>query len=124
MEDAETLKLETLQAPDLSCNSADYSEPKDVRYRENGLPTDGCYSFSLVTVRFDSMANAVHAPLCDEDPENYSHVELRSLRDGEAITFEPEANRTRSKSKGAKRRRLAWRVNLRNMLRFEVNATG
>lgn len=123
LEEDGSVKLETIQAPDLSCNSADWSTPHDVKFRLNGLTTDGCYSFSLVDVRFDNLANAVHAPLCDEEPENYSHVELRSLFDGEAVTFEPDAKRDRPKSKGAKKRRIAWRENLRLKLQIEVDAT-
>lgn len=122
LEDDGSIKLETIQAPDLSCNSANLSAPLDVRFRLNGLMTDGCYSFSLVDVRFDNLANAVHAPICNEEPENYSHVELRSLRDGEAVTFEPEAKRDRPKSKSAKKRRIAWRENLRLKLQIVLDA--
>ncbi len=108
------IKVETIQAPDLSCNFADLSQPADVRIRENGLQTDGCYRFSLATVRYECLANAVHAPLCGGEAENYSHCELRSLFTGESAEFEPIAKRERPKSKSHKRKRLGWRINLRN----------
>ncbi len=117
------LKVETLQAPDLSCNWADHSEPADVRYRERGEPTDGCYSFSLRDVRHDNLANAVHDPLCDCPVENYSHCELRTLKSDEDITYEPEKRRKHSKSATQKKRRLNWRINLRNALVVELKPT-
>jgi hypothetical protein len=41
--------------------------------------------------------------------ENFAHVELRELREGEGFDFEPPRDR-KSGSKGAKRRRLEYRV--------------
>lgn len=111
-EDGE-IKTETLQAPDLSCNWERFSEPEDVRYRENGSLEDGCFQFGIAEVRFQNMANPVHDPLCSGEVENYSHCELRSLKNGEGFSFEPPKKRNRSSGKIAKKRRFEWRSNLR-----------
>jgi len=116
LDDEGRIKVETLQSPDMSCNIGDLSEPADVRYRDNASVTDGCYQFAIDAVRFDGLANAVHDPLCGCEKENYSHCELRSLAVGEPVDFEPPAKRKRSSSKTEKKRRLAWRLNLRNSL--------
>src|SRR4051794_16161405 len=77
------LKLAHVRYPDFSCNWSQFSLPGDVRYRVNGQPDDGCYSFSVKTARYDNMATPVHDPITDGGQENYAHVEVRELRDGE-----------------------------------------
>ena len=116
------IRVETLQSPALSCNTSLFSKPTDVRFRVNSTAGDGCYQFGIEAVRFNGMANAVHDPLCDCDRENYSHCELRSLRQGEAVTFEPPRGRKRGKGRQVKERRLAWRLNLRNSLVIVLDA--
>lgn len=116
------IKTETLRFPDISCNSGLFSEPQDVRLRANGRETDGCFAFSIDEVRFEAIANAVHDPVCnsERDPDNYSHCELRRLKDGETFADEPaKHNRLKSKEK-----KLAWRSNMGRRLTIVLQAEG
>ena len=69
------LDTDSIRLPDLSCNWAKFSEPDDVK----SLPTDGCYRITVADARYDGFATVVHDPLCDMQPENYSHCEIRQL---------------------------------------------
>ena len=106
------IKLESIRFPDFSCNWSLFSYPKDVRYRKNGNLTDGCYSFLVNTARYKKYATPVHDPIFDKKCPNYSHVEVRELRDGEDILTEPPKGRSKKKSKLAKSQRLEYRQNL------------
>ncbi|MBF0539755.1 MAG: hypothetical protein HQL03_16050 [Nitrospirae bacterium] len=87
------IKLETIRFPDVSFNWSKFSEPKDIVYRKNGKPTDGCYSITVETSRFENIATPVHDPINDDDNPNYAHVEVRVLKDGEDFNFEPSKGR-------------------------------
>lgn len=110
----------TLRLPDLSCNWERFSQPQDVRFRENGLQSDGCLSITVQDVRYEEYATAVHDPICGEPVENYSHCEVRTVQDGSDVLTEPP-------KKGAKRgkqMRLAWRRHVRNKLQIVIEAVG
>jgi hypothetical protein len=79
----EKLRIETIKFPDFSCNWEKFSSPSDVRCRRSGQATDGCYAFSVEVARFNGMATPVHDPIDDEEYPNYSHVEVRVIRQGE-----------------------------------------
>lgn len=116
--DQDSIKLETLRFPDLSCNWNRYSEPADVRYRMNGASTDGCYSISVSVASYEDMARPVHDPI-DDDPEfeNYSHVEVRvvksSLQEGTSLP---------RKKKFSKSRKMKYRQHIVNNLIVEIEA--
>jgi len=112
--DGNHIKIETIRFPDFSCNWARFSQPSDVRFRENGRPDEGAYAFAIVTARYNCIATAVHDPL-RVPKENYSHVEVRELIEGESVHDEPPRNR-KPKSKKSKKRRLEYRQNLLNSL--------
>ena len=90
--------------------------------REGGRLTDGCYRFTTEHARYRGVANPVHAPLCDCEPENYSHTELRGLKEGESVEFEPPAGRKHSRGTKAKALRFEWRVNLSKRLEIVLPA--
>lgn len=122
VDDQNVIKTEFIRMPDFSCNWARFSEGGDVRFRENGKATDGCLSFSVEDVRFENFATAVHDPICNANPENYAHCEVRSVVSGNVL-HEPPRHQKKSKSKTSKRLRHAWRRNLRNRLRIEFMAS-
>jgi hypothetical protein len=109
----------SIRLPDWSCNWSRYSHPEDVRFRENGLATDGCLSIDIKDVRYQSYATAVHDPICDSLLENYSHCEVRTVQEGGSVESEPPRNG----SKRGKQARLAWRRHIRNRLKIEILAT-
>ncbi len=118
--DQQKLRTETIRFPDFSCNWAKFSTPEDVRHRRNGQVTDGCYSFSVEVARFNGMATPVHDPLDDEEYPNYSHVEVRALRQCEGpLTHIPPRDRKLGGSKGKK---LEYRQNIVNNLFIEIEA--
>ncbi|MGO9613840.1 MAG: hypothetical protein ACLPX5_12495 [Dissulfurispiraceae bacterium] len=110
------IKLDRIQSNDISCNWSKFSYPSDVRFRENGKLTDGCYSFTVMVSRYEHMATPVHDPLDDKKFPNYSHVEIRRLRKEEDIYFEPPKGR----KPGSKSDRVRYRANLRNHLVIEI----
>jgi hypothetical protein len=111
------IRIETIRFPDFSCNWSRFSLPSDVRYRLNGRPTDGAYAFTVEIARYKSIATPVHDPLYSP-MENYSHVEVRELLDGESVFSEPP--RCRKKKKSGRARRLEYRQNLLNGLHVEL----
>lgn len=102
LDDLRKLKYESIPFPDLSCNWSLFSKPEDVRFRENGKPTDGCYSFTVKVARYKNTATPVHNPRYDKTYPNYAHVEVRELFQDENILFEPPTGRKRKE----------WRLNL------------
>ncbi len=114
------IRTETIRFPDFSCNWCKYSNPEDVRHRAIGLSTDGCYSFNVGVARYNNMATPVHDPLDDVNHPNYSHVEVRSLRNGEdPENYVPERGR---KLRGSKSKKLEYRQNLVNKLNITIFA--
>ena len=82
-----------------------------MRLRPGASHNDGCYSFTVQVARYKQLANPVHDPWKEGLYENYAHVEVRELAEGE--TFETEPPRRRKlKSKTRKRLRLEYRRNL------------
>jgi hypothetical protein len=118
-EGSDRIELNAISFPDFSCNWSRFSEPKDIRIRENGRPTDGCFSFSVETSRFNDMATPCHDPL----PENYSHTEIRQLKQDEPITFEPPKKRKLESNNWGKTKRQLYRQNIINHLKIELEAT-
>lgn len=119
LDDNNDISVETIRFPDFSCNWSRFSEPKDVKYRENGSKKDGCYSILVRISRYKSYATPVHDPLT-QPLENYSHIEVRELYDGESVYFEPTKNRKKKKS--GKDRRLEYRQNILNNLNIVLKA--
>lgn len=109
------IDIETLRMPDLSCNWSRFSAPDDVRRRMAGCENDGCYAIKVSDVRYEKFATPVHDPLCQSQPENYSHAEIRELLDGEAANSIPPKNR-KPAGKRRKMLRLNWRTYLVNQL--------
>lgn len=118
LDDEGNLDTNTLRLPDMSCNWGRFSIPDDIRYREHGRRTDGCYAITVETVHYKSFATPCHAPLCRVSSVNYSHVEARELYTDEPATNEPE--------KGRKKRRKAlrgeWKTNIVNNLNVLIPA--
>lgn len=114
-------KLESIRFPDFSCNWSRFSFPKDILFRENANHTDGCYSFTVSTSRYEKMATPVHDPVEHDKYPNYSHVEVRELLDNEDIDSEPPKGR-KLRTKSAKSKRLEYRQNLLNSLYIEFEA--
>ncbi len=118
LDEDENIKFESIKFPDISCNWSRFSKPKDILFRKNAQSTDGCYSFTVVTSRYKKMATPVHNPIEDDKYPNYSHVEVRVLKDHEDIYFEPPKGRKlKSKSK-----KMEYRQNFLNSLYLEFNA--
>ena len=90
MTDSGGIKTENVRFPDFSCNWSRFSNPEDIRFRKNGLTTDGCYAFSVETSRYNNIATPVHDPMQENGSENYAHVEVRELFEGEEVLFESE----------------------------------
>ena len=116
-------RLDSIRFPDFSCNWDKFSIPQDIRFRENGKMTDGCYSFTVCTSRYKNYATPVHDPIEDEKHPNYAHTEVRELLEGEDILFEPPKNR-KPKSKKSKSIRLEYRQNLLNNITIELDSIG
>jgi len=113
------LRIENIRFPDFSCNWSRFSIPHDVRFRPNAKATDGCYSFTVATARFHSYANPVHDPIQDPDYENYSHVEIREVFEGEDPLSEPPKKRKKD-NRLYRDRRLLYRQNIQNSYRLEL----
>ena len=122
LDDSGEIDVETLRFPDLSCNWSRFSLPEDVRIRERGRETDGCYSVSVITARWKSIATPVHDPIDSRPFENYSHVEVRELREDEGIYDAPPRNR-KFRGKKHKIRRKEYRRNFVQNLRIEIHAS-
>lgn len=117
------LEANSIRFPDFSCNWDKFSKPEDIKLRNNGAPSDGCYSFTVEQSRFKEMATPCHDPLKKE--KNYSHTEVRQLKNEEPINFEPPKNRKLEKQihGWSKSQRLTYRQNLVFHLVREIEPT-
>ncbi len=114
-----TILANSISFPDFSCNWSRFSERTQIRERENGRPTDGCYSFNVEVSRYKKMATPCHDPLSS----NYSHTEVRQLEDTEDIYFEPPKGRKLKSGTWSKSKRLEYRQNIVNNLILEIEPT-
>jgi hypothetical protein len=89
------IHVNSIRFPDFSCNWERFSAAKDVRRRNNGLETDGCYAFTVEVSRYKDMATPCHDPNPPNDPNNYAHVEVRQLDEGESVLEAPPKGRTK-----------------------------
>jgi hypothetical protein len=122
LDESGNIDVESFERRDLSCNWDRFSIPSDIHHRPSGRETDGCYSLSVETARFKNLATPCHDPIQGPIYENYAHVEIRWLSDGEDIDYTPPHGRNPSKSKMAKALRLEWRTNAVRNLTFEIQA--
>jgi hypothetical protein len=113
------LIIERIRFPDFSCNWSRFSIPSDVRVRPYGQPDDGCYSFTVEVARYKELATTVHDPVCEPTYENYAHVEIREVLPDESVYSEPPRDRKLS-SKGRKKLRLEYRLNILNRRTIEL----
>lgn len=109
------LRLETIKFPDISFNWSKLSRPIDIWSRENGSVSDGCYSITVEDSRYRNMATPVHSPITN-GIENYSHIEVRVLKEGEELTFEPPQNRKMS----SKAKKQEYRQHIQNACRIKI----
>jgi hypothetical protein len=116
-----SLCVNAISFPDFSCNWSRFSTPDKIRERENGKPTDGCYSFTVDVSRYNDMATPCHDPIF---PQNYSHTEVRQLTSAETIDVEPPKQRKLTSNNWSKSKRLEYRQNIVNNLIIELEATG
>lgn len=118
LDENDEIKLERVKFPDISCNWSEHSEPEDISFIENTKPTDGCYSFTVQTARFERIATPVHDPRDEIRFQNYAHVEVRVLKEGEDIDSEPP----RKRRLNSPRKKIAYRQNIINCLNIEFEA--
>jgi hypothetical protein len=111
---------ESIRFPDFSCNWSRFSKPFHVRFRKNGSMDDGCYSITVETARYERMANVVHDPIDDPEYPNYSHIEVRKLKEGEDIDFEPPRGRKWKSGKSKLSAKMRYRQNIKNNLIVEL----
>lgn len=120
--DKETGKIDlaVIRFPDFSCNWSRFSNPEDIRRRERGLLTDGCFSFTVKTAQYENMATPCHDPL----PDNYSHTEVRQLTQDEPTTYEPPKRRPLKNYNWCKINRRAYRLYIlyNSTIEFEPTA--
>ena len=115
-----SILVNSISFPDFSCNWSRFSTPTQIKERENGRPTDGCYSFNVEVSRYKKMATPCHDPII---PSNFSHTEVRQLTDKEDIYFEPPKERKLKTGNWSKSKRLEYRQNIVNNLFIEIEAT-
>ena len=118
LDEDEEVKVERIKFPDVSCNWSRFSIAEDIKHREKGRKTNGCYSFSVIVSRYKKMATPVHDPISDADYPNYAHIEVRVLYDGEDVLFEPP----RGRKLKPKSKKLEYRQNIKNFLQIEFRA--
>jgi len=110
--------LESIKFPDISCNWDRYSVAQDIKFRRNGKETDGCYSITVETAKFEEIALPVHDPINDSEYPNYAHVEIRIKKQTDPQDHIPEKGRKlNSKSK-----KMMYRQNLANKALIEFMA--
>jgi hypothetical protein len=80
-----------------------------------GCERDGCYSITVEVARYESFATPCHDPICEEEVENYSHVEIREFLEEESVLDEPPKER----KKRRKVLRGEWKTNIINNLKRE-----
>lgn len=110
-----TLELNAISLPDYSCNWSRFSKPEEVIERIGARPTDGCFSFSVETAQYENMATPCHDPI----PENYSHTEVRQLKEDEPLSFEPPKKRKLSSHNWNRTKRRNYRQNIVNNMTVE-----
>lgn len=118
LDDEGKIDVNTLRMPDLSCNWSRFSIAEDARKRMPGCEHDGCYAIAVSDVRYKEFATPAHDPLCGTEPENYSHVEIREVLEGESLLSSPPKGRKPS-GKQRKVLRLEWRTHLVNQLQWQ-----
>jgi hypothetical protein len=123
LDDAGNIDVASFEPMDLSCNWSRFAIPSDIRHRQGGCASDGCYSITVRTARYRSLATPCHDPIQTADYENYAHVEIRWLQPGENVLDAPPHGRRSRGGKMAKADRLAWRTNAVRNLTIELNAT-
>ena len=116
----DSIKLAHLTSPDYSCNWSRYSDPEDIRYREGGTKDDGCYSITVEDAKYKRVATPVHAPLEEEDYENYAHVDVRLLHPEDSDGYLPEQGRPKLTGKIQKKLRNVYRQYIVNNLKIEI----
>jgi hypothetical protein len=117
------LRANSFSFPNISCNWSRFSKPKDVRKIPDSLPTDGCYSFTIEQARYEGMVNACHDPFPITNKRNYAHTELRQLKPGEGIAFEPPGDRAKlekAKDGWSNAKKLAYRQYISLNLKREI----
>ena len=122
LDDDGEIDVNTIRLPDLSCNWNRFSFPDDVQYREGGSKENGCYSVTVKTVWYNDFATPCHDPLCQDRPNNYAHVEIRQLKEGETTASMPPKNRKKGKSRKAKLNRAEWRTNFVQNIQILIEA--
>jgi hypothetical protein len=124
LDDSGLIDIDTLRFPDMSCNWERFSSAEDVRHRMGGCEKDGCYAFTVEVARYKSIATTCHDPICGEEYENYSHVEIRELLENESVVSVPPKNR-KSRNKKRKVLRAEWKTNIVNHIQrvFEPDFT-
>ena len=115
LDDEGVLDSNALRLPDLSCNWSRFSIPEDILHREGGSLSNGCFEVTVEIVRYKEFATPCHDPIC-EGIANYSHVEVRELREGEDVHAEPEKLR----KKRRKSLRAEWRVHITHNLEVKL----
>lgn len=120
LDEMSKIQVNVISFPDFSCNWSRFSKPEDIRSRERALPTDGCFSFTVRTARYENMATTCHEPL----KNNYSHSEVRQLSPIENVNTEPPRLRKleREREGWSKNKRYEYRWNLVNNLSVELDA--
>ncbi|HEX2955675.1 MAG TPA: hypothetical protein VHO70_02520 [Chitinispirillaceae bacterium] len=118
-EGTQNIEANAISFPDFSCNWNRFASPGSIRDRDNGLPTDGCYSFTVEVAQYGKMATPCHDPI----EGNYSHTEVRQLTEEEPVSFEPPKKRKLESHNWSKSKRREYRQNIVNNLHIEIQAT-
>lgn len=116
-----TILVNSISFPDFSCNWSKFSIPSQINERENGRTTDGCYSLTVLTSQYKKMATPCHDPIM---LSNYSHTEVRQLKDIEDVYFEPPKKRKLKTGNWSPSKKLEYRQNIINNMVIEIKATG
>lgn len=125
-EETGDLEVNSIRFPDFSCNWSRFSSPVDIRHRNRGQITDGCYSFTVEQARYNEMATACHDPFPKTDRKNYAHTEVRQLKPDESVCFEPPKKRKLKKEKDgwSPSQRLDYRQHIASNLNREIEPLG
>jgi len=109
--------VNSIKFPDFSCNWSRLSEPEDIRDREKASPDDGCYSFSVEVSQFNKMATPCHDPF----ENNFSHTEIRQLKEDEDIDSEPPKKRKLKSNNWNKVEKLKYRSHILKNKKIEID---
>src|SRR3990172_6339279 len=93
LDDAGDIYLASFESRDLSCNWSRFASAGDIRHRERGRDSDGCYSITVRIARHQNLATPCHDPIRNVQHENYAHVEIRWLLPGESVLDAPPHRR-------------------------------